>query len=176
MNGNSKELEEVRKVMKDRFREMGINMSGSMGQALTRLIEATDEATLGENFRHAQMAAQETYMQYIAIASQLAGAEKKAAAALEEAKRYQEEFRNDMEIMKNSQSIEDPRASAAYQLYTMIVKQTEYVKDPVLQKVIYQSGSYAVWAYLTAAPMPAMNDEGDDRSVTVDNHKTLKRI
>ena len=176
MNDNSKELDEVRKLMRERFREMGVSMNGSMGMALTRLIEATDEVTLGENFKHAQITAQRTYMQYMAMASALAEAKDQVADAMKEAKRYQEEFRKDMETMKTSDGIEDPRARAAYQLYMMIVKQADFVEDPGLRKVIYQSGSYAVWAFLTTAPMPSMNDgTTDDKPPAFEDRKPWKK-
>lgn len=162
--------------MRDHFREMGISMNGSMGTALTRLIEATDEVTLGENFKHAQIAAQQTYMKYMAMASALAEAKDHVSEALKEAKRYQEEFRKDMETMKTSDGIEDPRARAAYQLYTMIVKQADFVDDPVLRKVIYQSGSYAVWAFLTTAPMPTISDSnGENKAATAEEYRPWKK-
>ncbi len=175
MNDNKK-LDDVRKAMRDQFKDMGISMNGSMGQALSRLIEATDEVTLGENFKHAQIAATQTYMQYLNIAASLADAKNDVAKALEEAKRYQDEFRKDMDAMKKSESIEDPRARAAYQLYSMIIKQAQYVQDPVLQKVIYQSGSYAVWAFLTTAPMPTVNDDKDDKPTPPEPRKAWRTI
>lgn len=177
MNNNREELENVRKAMRQHFKEMGITMNGSMGAALTKLIEATDQEILGENFRHAQIAAEQTYMEYLSIARALADRQKELTDARDEAKRYYDEIKKGMEALRESGEIEDAKARAAYQLYSMITKQAELVSDMDLKKIIYRSGSYAVWAFLSSAPMPVIPEKeiSSDKSSVNDERKPWKR-
>lgn len=88
-----------------------------------------------------------------------------------------DEIKKGMEALKESGEIEDSRARAAYQLYSMITKQADLIEDIGLKKIIYHSGSYAVWAFLSSAPMPVIpeKDGNSDKPSGNDTQKTWKR-
>ena len=91
---------------------------------------------------------------------------------------FLEAFTDKMEALRESGEIEDSRARATYQLYSMITKLAELVGDTDLKKIIYRSGSYAVWAYLSSAPMPLMpeKDGTTEKPAANDERKNWKRF